>query len=215
MVALIVGDTVTTGSKAGRGLSAVECRALSWLSWARRVISSAAAPGKATKAAGDAAAGLAGDEFAEAAAGLAAAVPYQVSMQDVSIELQHAQVPASELAVAVNGAVVGLVCGGSNQQQHQQGLGGAAVLPECLGLGLVRAVDAQQQVLYLLTDVDEELLQHVDTLVVGRLELPDKLQATQHFASPYQGLFCITSTATGAGVIKSRNNLLRASLMRT
>jgi polynucleotide 5'-hydroxyl-kinase GRC3/NOL9 len=142
----------------------------------------------------------------------------QVSLKDVRVDLLFAQVAEAELAFAINGKVVGLVSSGGSadgpvssrlhprqEQQH---------LPICLGLGLVRAVDARRQMLYVLSDVPEEQLQQVDTLVVGKLELPDKLQATHQFVTPYQGLYCLSTTATGAGVIKSRNNLLRASLAR-
>jgi hypothetical protein len=80
-----------------------------------------------------------------------------------------------------------------------------------LGLGLVRAVDGPRKQLYLLTDLSEQQLQKVDLLQLGKLELPDKLLECKPFATPYQGLFCLSSTATGAGQIKSRNNLLRSS----
>lgn len=84
-------------------------------------------------------------------------------------------------------------------------------MSECLGLGLVRAVDGPQQELYVLTDLSEQQLQRVDMLQLGKLELPDRMLECKAFASPYQGLFCLSSTATGAGQIKSRNNLLRSS----
>jgi hypothetical protein len=72
-------------------------------------------------------------------------------------------------------------------------------------------VDGPQQQLYLLTDLSEQQLQRVDLLQLGKLELPDRLLEGRSFAAPYQGLFCLSSTATGAGQIKSRNNLLRSS----
>jgi hypothetical protein len=238
------GDNVTTAnpgsgiSKAGKAMSAVDARALSWLAWARRVIAASAAaaqqdqqPAEAAQSTADAApaadaaaAAADGEEFQEAAAGLAAALPYEVRLQDVVVELSHAQVQQSELPLALNGALVGLASSsssscpagvGSSSSQEQQGV--AALGPqlrECLGVGLVRAVDAQRGVLYLLTDVSEQRLQEVDVLMVGRLELPEKLTVTQQLAPPYQSLFCLGSAATGAGLIKSRNNLLRASMLR-
>jgi polynucleotide 5'-hydroxyl-kinase GRC3/NOL9 len=142
----------------------------------------------------------------------------------VSVELPHAQVQQSELPLALNGALVGLASsrsssssllagnGGKTEQQGVAALG--PQLHECLGVGLVRAVDAQKGLLYLLTDMNEQRLQEVDVLMVGRLELPEKLSVTQQLAPPYQSLFCLGSAATGAGLIKSRNNLLRASMLR-
>lgn len=138
----------------------------------------------------------------------------QVNLQDVKIDMLFAQVAEAELAFAINGMVVGLVSSADGTGTCQPSPQEHRHVPVCFGFGLVRAVDAQRQVLYVLTDVPEEQLQQVDTLVVGKLDLPDKLQATQQFVTPYQGLYCLTSTATGAGVIKSRNNLLRASLVR-
>lgn len=215
------GDTGATNipsSKAGRTLSAVESRALSWLAWAQRAVqSSSSSNSNSTQAGTDtissSAAGQADAFAAAAAAGLAAAVPYEVCLPDVEVQFLHAEVAQSEIGLAINGAIVALVNSSKTQQQQQQDATAAGV-PECLGLGLVRAVDAQKGILYILTDVSEEQLELVDTLLVGRLEFPDKLCVTQNFASPYQGLYCLTSTATGAGVIKSRNNLLRTSLLR-
>jgi hypothetical protein len=215
-------------------MSATDARALSWLAWARRVIAASAAAQQEQQQVVDQRSNLLGqsngavdataadgEEFQEAAAGLAAAPPCEVCLQDVSIELQHAQVQQYELPLALNGALVGLA---SSSKSSSSGPASAAVsqgvaglgpqLQECLGVGLVRAVDARRGVLFLLTDLNEQRLQDVDVLLVGRLELPEKLSVTQQLAPPYQSLFCLGSAATGAGLIKSRNNLLRASMLR-
>jgi polynucleotide 5'-hydroxyl-kinase GRC3/NOL9 len=83
----------------------------------------------------------------------------------------------------------------------------------CLGVGLIRAYDGATGLLYVLTNVCEEQLQQVHSLQVGKLELPERLLATSQFATPYQSIFCLSTAATGAGQIKSRNNLLRVSLL--
>lgn len=174
-----------------------------WLAWADRVCAANPTAGGAAAEAGATTASTASaEDFAGAAAALAAAVPVVVSLQDLQVEVLHAQVAPAELPVALNGAVVGLAASSSSS---------SALLNECLGLGLIRAVDGAQQELCVLTDLSEQQLQRVDLLQVGKLELPDKLLECRSFASPYQGLFCLTSTATGAGQIKSRNNLLRSS----
>ncbi len=46
---------------------------------------------------------------------------------------------------------------------------------------------------------------------VGRLELPPELLQGGGFASPYLSIGSIAAAGTGAGAIKSRNNLLRAA----
>lgn len=183
-----------------------------WLAWAASVSAANPAAGDCrtmSAQGGDQAQGaVAAEDFASTAASLAAAVPMVVSLQDVEVEVLHAQVAPAELPVALNGALVGLAARSSSAGSpagQQQGL------CECLSFGLIRAVDARKQELYMLTDLEEEQLQRVDLLQLGKLELPDKLLECRGFASPYQGLFCLTSTATGAGQIKSRNNLLRSS----
>jgi hypothetical protein len=48
-------------------------------------------------------------------------------------------------------------------------------------------------------------------LQVGRLELPPELLQSGPVGSPYLSTWSISTVGTGAGVIKSRNNLLRAA----
>lgn len=86
-----------------------------------------------------------------------------------------------------------------------------------MGLGLVRAVDMAQRVLYVLSPVAPELLERVDVLEVagGRLELPAQLLQAGDVASPYLAMAacCLSAEAAGAVPQRSRNNLLRVGLM--
>lgn len=107
--------------------------------------------------------------------------------------------PPSQLAYAFNGAVVGL-CAARPAP--------AAPAP-CLGLGIVRAADGGAGRLLLLTPVPAAALEGVASLQLGRLELPGTLLQTSGGMSPYMALFSMTSMGTGAGAIKSRNNLPR------
>jgi hypothetical protein len=215
-----------------------------WLSWAQRVVAAhqrpaarggalrgASAAAGAGAADGSSSSGGGGcqladapaasaaarpvpDEFQAAAAGLAAARPLEASLAGLEVDVLHAEVAQDALAVALNGAVVGLASSGARVAGgggNSSGSAGARGLLPCLGLGLVRAVDAPRQRLFLLTDLPEARLAEADTLLLGKLELPERLLEGRCFASPYQGLFCLASAATGAGQIKSRNNLLRAS----
>ncbi|KAK9828014.1 hypothetical protein WJX81_000356 [Elliptochloris bilobata] len=72
-------------------------------------------------------------------------------------------------------------------------------------------VDAAARRVYLLTPLGERNLQRVTTMQVGRLELPPELMQGGGFASPYLSIGSIAADGTGAGMIKSRNNLLRAA----
>ena len=55
------------------------------------------------------------------------------------------------------------------------------------------------------------MAQGVSVLQVGRLELPPELLQGGGFAAPYLSVGSIAADGTGAGAVKSRNNLLRAA----
>lgn len=127
--------------------------------------------------------------------------------------------PASQLFYALNGSVVGLCAAPRPQQQEAEAAAGSgdaqpqcppALLP-CLGLGFVRAADAERGRLHILTGVPECELEDVTALQLGKLELPASLLQTGAYLARNLCLFSLTSAGTGAGAIKSRNNLLRAS----
>ena len=167
---------------------------------------------------------------------LAAAHPFEISLADIQVRFLHSSVPDSQVAYALNGALVGLCTDGNTTTPSLDALQtasspsplspAAAVgkahekeelvslqLPpvsRCLGVGLVRAVDGVSGKLFLLTPLSLLQLEDVHTLEVGRLELPPTLLQTGKFQSPYLTLHSLSTAGTGAGVIKSRNNLLRA-----
>lgn len=120
------------------------------------------------------------------------------------VQVLHSSVPPSQLFRVLNGAVVGLCRAPPPQPQQTQ-------QPLCLGLGIVRAADAAARRLHILTAVPEEELECVALLQLGRLELPASLLQTGGHMSPYLALHSLSSAGTGAGAIRSRNNLLRAS----
>ncbi|GAB4817782.1 hypothetical protein N2152v2_004828 [Parachlorella kessleri] len=206
------------GRGAGRALAPVESRALQWLAWARQCVAtmrvsrnvSAGTPQQEEQQqqeAGQIAATAVAAAGAELADGLAALLPFVVSMDDVCVEVLHGSVLPSQLPRALNGALVGL-CSAPAQHASEDPAGQP---PPCLGLGFVRAVDARKRLLYVLTDLQEEELEQVATLQLGKLELPSSLLQSSAYQSPYLSLFSLTTSGTGAGVIRSRNNLARQS----
>ena len=68
----------------------------------------------------------------------------------------HAAVPQEHLGYLLNACLVGLAKPGS---------GGDL---DCLGMGIVRAVDMPARLLYVLTPLDPDTLEQVTTLQVGR-----------------------------------------------
>lgn len=118
--------------------------------------------------------------------------------------------PSSQLFRALNGAVVGLCSAPPSQPQQAQQEQQEQQAP-CLGLGIVRAADAAARRLLILTPIPQDELESVRLLQLGRLELPSSLLQTGAHMSPYLALHSLSSAGTGAGAIRSRNNLLRAS----
>ncbi|KAF5840841.1 hypothetical protein DUNSADRAFT_15383 [Dunaliella salina] len=216
------------GSKAG-SMKPVEARALQWHAWAKAAVGWDGAWGT-----------YEGPDLYASASALAARRPYVVSLQDLHVHFMHTGA-VRELGVALNGVVVGLAVGvdglvlplgggpivtGSlsarplrGQQQQQQ----QPELPLCVGVGLVRAVDMAQRELFVLTPTPMELLEQVDTLLVGHAagDLPTSLLQAPSLpaVSPYLSLFGLSGfsgAAAGASGMKGgRKNLGRASLVDT
>jgi polynucleotide 5'-hydroxyl-kinase GRC3/NOL9 len=186
------GGGPPSAGRAAPAPSAVDQRALQWAAFAEACVAASA-----EGAGGGAAAGAGG---AEALADrLAAAAPWEVSLDAVRVAPLHAAVPPAELLRALNGAVVGLCAGG--------GAGGAP--PPCVGLGLVRAADGAARRLLVLTDAPAARLAAVDRLELGRLELPAALLRGAAAAAPHLALFSLGAAGTGAGAARARNNLAR------
>jgi len=88
----------------------------------------------------------------------------KVALDALRLHFLDASVPPSQVLVALNGTLVGL-CVSSPERE-----GG---VEECVGLGLVRAVNAEKRLLYIITPLGVQQLQRVDVLVRGRgLEVP-------------------------------------------
>lgn len=175
------------------------------------------------------------EDLWQTAGALAACAPWAVSLDDVHVQLLAGAADPHHLGRILNGALVGLLEAppppsgtahgpdGPPASAYPYPPGGVScacarldqppLLP-CLGMGLVRAVDMATRTAYVLADVGggEQGLGRVGVLSVGRLELPGGLLVGGEVASPYQQLFSLAAdAAAGAGAVKSRKNLARAS----
>ena len=224
---LLGNSDMSQGATPGRNMpnmpsqapAAVEQRALHWVSFAQKCIETAALEsGKKAKAKanfssdkttscdenGEKVDNAAVDEGEEGVGDeLAAACPYEIPLSEFKIDVLYSSVPSSQLGYALNGAIVGL-SGGSSPSN------GPGMPPPCLGVGLIRAIDGAAQKAYILTPLSLKELRRVERLEVGRLELPPALLQTARFQSPYLTLHSLSTAGTGAGAIKSRNNLMRS-----
>lgn len=188
--------------------AAVEQRALHWIAFAQRCVAAHSGSPSAITDAGAVAMVESGSSAEEVGDQLASAIPCTISLSDIYVKVIHTAVLSSQLAYALNGAIVGL-CG----KQHGSGGGGGdgplSGLAPCLGLGLVRTADGASGKLYVLSPLSLEELENVELLEIGRLELPPAMLQTGKFLSPYLALHSLSTAGTGAGANKSRNNLMR------
>ena len=185
------------GVHAPQRRSATDARTLLWAAWAY----AACEPADAHRWVTMLSPGGEGEASALAlvAAALAAAKPYSLPIASVRCCLLHGSVASSDAFRLLNGALVALVA--------EDAAGHAA--SRCLGLGLVRSVDAAAGVLHLLTPLTPEQAGATSALVVGRLELPAALLAAPLHASPYLTAWALAPEGSGGAAMRSRNNLQR------
>ncbi|KAG8053129.1 hypothetical protein GUJ93_ZPchr0001g30154 [Zizania palustris] len=114
----------------------------------------------------------------ELAYALTSLPPYEVSISDVMVIHLHFQVPRSEVWHSLNATIVGLAisCGTTEAGRS---------IPWCVGLGIVRGVDVQRGILYVITPVPLKHLQRVDLLLQGLIEIPKSLLQVRGCVSPY------------------------------
>ncbi|KAL6626883.1 hypothetical protein ACP70R_030609 [Stipagrostis hirtigluma subsp. patula] len=113
----------------------------------------------------------------ELAYALASLPPYQVPFSDVRVTHLHCEVPASEIWRSLNATIVGLAVSNTSEATGS--------IPCCVGLGIVRGVDVQKGLLYVITPVPLQRLQTVDLLLQGLIEIPTSLLQVRGCVSPY------------------------------
>ena len=117
---------------------------------------------------------------------LATQRPYAVPWDAVVVRTMHERVQPSQVLYALNGAVVGLarISEAISQAARDASAdaGGAAVamlretpIVQCAGLGIVRAIDPERRLLYILTPLAPAELAGVNALLLGSIALPKLL----------------------------------------
>ncbi|KAJ9163683.1 hypothetical protein P3X46_023324 [Hevea brasiliensis] len=106
---------------------------------------------------------------------LASHPPYQVPISSVKIRHLHCQVLSTEIFYSLNASIVGLAVGSEQ----------LADLPWCVGLGIVRGIDTSKGLLYMITPVPPNILEKVDLLLQGFIQIPTCLLQVQGCMSPY------------------------------
>ncbi|XP_042002168.1 polynucleotide 5'-hydroxyl-kinase NOL9-like [Salvia splendens] len=105
---------------------------------------------------------------------LASHPPYEIPISSIKIKHLHCQVTTTETFYSLNATIVGMAISSVSEQ-----------LPQCVGLGIVRAIDTVKGVLYVITPVPPHILEDVDLLLQGFIQIPISLLQVQGCISPY------------------------------
>ncbi|GAV74388.1 MobB domain-containing protein/Clp1 domain-containing protein [Cephalotus follicularis] len=111
----------------------------------------------------------------ELAHALASHPPYEVMLSNIKIRHLHCQVPSTEIFYSLNATIVGLAISSEEAEN----------LPSCVGLGIVRAIDTFKGSLYVITPVPPSMLEKVDLLLQGFIQIPACLLQVRGCISPY------------------------------
>ena len=185
-------DDETEGEKQISKRSPQESRALIWLAWAKQVVARHAGRPECggLRLTNEATA------FAEIAKGLEQATPWRVSLDDVKIKVLFSDIPNKNDALkALNASVVGLLLEDES----------------CVGLAVVRSVNEADNCVFLLSNVEEDVIREVKTLCLGKVALPMRLKGVLNGSSPYAAVGVVANDGTGGAEQKSRNNIARGT----
>lgn len=139
---------------------------------------------------------------------LASQAPYSICLKHISVSCVFSSIPQSQLFRVLNGSVVGLCSSKSVVSKNVMKKSRDQPM-RCYGMGIVRSVIPEMDLLYLLTPIEEKYLMTVDHLVIGKLDIPSGLLQTESLKSPYLAVHALNTGGTAAAAGKSRNNLLR------
>lgn len=106
---------------------------------------------------------------------LASLPPYAVPITAIKIRHLHCQVPSTEIFYSLNSTIVGLA---TSSEMFED-------LTSCVGLGIVRGIDALKGLLYLITPIPHSILEKVDLLLQGYIQVPSSLMQVKGCRSPY------------------------------
>ncbi|TYZ58715.1 hypothetical protein PybrP1_004090 [[Pythium] brassicae (nom. inval.)] len=145
--------------------------------------------------------------------------PFAVPFDCVDVSFAGSSVPPSQLLHSLNNSVVGLCVNPRRPQPQPQLVGRPAGPPRvllepphapCLGIGLVRAVDAERRLLFIVSPLALAVVRRVNLLVRGNLALESiAVDVESPVQAPYVVTDGLAAEGTGAAVMQSRNNIKR------
>ena len=139
---------------------------------------------------------------------LASMKPYIVPFDAVECHILEENFDIDMTLAAMNGSIVGLCYKSDSQSSVLRE--DSISLNRCVGLGIIRSIDAINRIFYILSPVPREQLSGVNLLVKGRLHVP--LECI--YQGPYSQFFPYQTcdghpSGTGSARLKSRNNPTR------
>ncbi|KAG3206353.1 hypothetical protein PC128_g792 [Phytophthora cactorum] len=145
--------------------------------------------------------------------------PFAVSFDHVDVAFAGSSVAPSQLLFSLNASVVGLCINPDYKpidcDESEPGEGPPRIVLQpvhapCLGVGIIRAVDAEKRQLFILSPLPLSVLKRINLLVRSSMPLDNILLSAQDPAqAPYVVTDVVSSDGTGSSVMQSRNNLKR------
>ncbi|KAG3120742.1 hypothetical protein PI124_g1440 [Phytophthora idaei] len=145
--------------------------------------------------------------------------PFAVSFDHVDVAFAGSSVAPSQLLFSLNASVVGLCINPDYKpidcDESEPGEGPPRIVLQpvhapCLGVGIIRAVDAEKRQLFILSPLPLSVLKRINLLVRSSMPLDNILFSAQEPAqAPYVVTDVVSSDGTGSSVMQSRNNLKR------
>lgn len=133
-------------------------------------------------------------------------LPYQVPFNAVVLHVLHCDVTPTHILYAVNASLVGLCRIPGGVKTHADGpvLLSQSPICDCFGVGIIRGINLERRLYYILTSIPVAKLKQVNCLLVGAVTIPNSVFRNQAGVTgevPY-----LTSdysfTLSGAGRIK-------------
>ncbi|OCT72802.1 polynucleotide 5'-hydroxyl-kinase NOL9 [Xenopus laevis] len=140
-------------------------------------------------------------------------IPYEVPFNAVALRVAHSDVAPSHIMYSVNASWVGLcrILDDIHNENDGPVILTQTPICDCLGFGIVRGVNMEKKVYYVLTPLVPESLRLVNCLLIGNISVPHAIFKNQPGAKgaiPY-----VTSeydfTVFGAGKMKRNKQLKR------
>ncbi|BFZ08622.1 hypothetical protein BsWGS_11661 [Bradybaena similaris] len=147
--------------------------------------------------------------------GLTSLPPYAVPYRQFGVSICHHKLTGKEVLTAIDASVVALcVADLSKAERVSEDLPLVfAEMPvcDCLGLGIVRGIDTDKGLLYLVSTLPRVHLQMMNTILKGSLSLPDQILLKQTSSGPIPYVDAL-APSTAVASVKPRSRMPRTTL---